>query len=271
MYLEELDLEVTRNCTLACEHCLRGEALNVNMSLETLENLFSSVNGIGTLLLTGGEPLIAVQALERMIEIIKARDIKIGKILLITNGTILSERVIRILAELKEIGNVFDLKVSANIFHMLELERLGFVSKRNYNYKVLHALFGAEEYAKDNPEYWESSLLVKSGRMATIRYERLQEINRMAKTRYYTEDWYYNSQPETHIVEDCVSGVITVDVYGNLVSYGQEFIEEDREAIRLPLNINKMPFREAVEAFVKNDEEKRILAARFDFTKVYKY
>jgi len=79
MYIVSIGLEVTRNCTLACEHCLRGDAQAVNMDLEVIEKIFNNVRGIGTLLLTGGEPLIAVQQLEKIIELIKKKNIKVNE------------------------------------------------------------------------------------------------------------------------------------------------------------------------------------------------
>ena len=54
MHLENLFLEVTRNCTLECEHCLRGDRQRVNMDNSVLESVFKDVKKVDRLLLTGG-------------------------------------------------------------------------------------------------------------------------------------------------------------------------------------------------------------------------
>ena len=40
MKVENLYLELTRMCTLECEHCLRGDRRNEYMSFETINNVF---------------------------------------------------------------------------------------------------------------------------------------------------------------------------------------------------------------------------------------
>ena len=65
MNIETLNLEITRRCTLECEHCFRGDSQNSNISEETLKNIFNNVKKIDRLVITGGEPLIAVNELEK--------------------------------------------------------------------------------------------------------------------------------------------------------------------------------------------------------------
>ena len=94
MNIEKLNVEITRKCTLDCEHCFRGDSQKINISNETLINIFTNIKEIEQLVITGGEPLIAVKELEKMIEIIKNNNVKIDKIILITNGTVLSSRIL---------------------------------------------------------------------------------------------------------------------------------------------------------------------------------
>ena len=68
MYIEKLNLEITRKYTLECEHCFRGD---LNISKETLTNLFKNIKKINTLVITGGEPLLIVNELGKTIELIK--------------------------------------------------------------------------------------------------------------------------------------------------------------------------------------------------------
>ena len=78
MKLEKLYLEVTRMCTLECEHCLRGNREKEFMSLETIRNVFSNVKEVDTLLITGGEPLIAIKQISEIIKAIYNNNVKVN-------------------------------------------------------------------------------------------------------------------------------------------------------------------------------------------------
>ncbi|MDE5888452.1 MAG: hypothetical protein K2H20_00355 [Bacilli bacterium] len=52
MIVELLDLAITRNCSLYCEHCLRGDKECINMNLDTIENVFKDIKGVYKFLLT---------------------------------------------------------------------------------------------------------------------------------------------------------------------------------------------------------------------------
>ena len=67
--IDILSLEITRNCNLECLHCLRGDRINNNISEKTLENLFKDIKSIKTLLITGGEPLLAKKELDKVIDL----------------------------------------------------------------------------------------------------------------------------------------------------------------------------------------------------------
>ncbi len=271
MYIVSIGLEVTRNCTLACEHCLRGDAQAVNMDLEVIEKIFNNVRGIGTLLLTGGEPLIAVQQLEKIIELIKKKNIKVGKITLITNGTIYSARVLRIIKELNSISYL-NLKMSDDIFHLLELERLGLLNKRENTFSLLREHVDIKKYASEDEAYC-NQLLLFSGRTKSLTQERLDEINRLVKFPYVTRTSYGEVKSKgmkLFFVDDTLCGDLSVDVYGNLVGYGLEFVLEDEEAKNHGINIMNMDFRAAIEAYIKYEDEKDILAAQGTILKFLK-
>ena len=120
MYIENLHLSITRNCTLECEHCLRGDRQNVNMDPLILDKVFQDVLVVRNLLITGGEPLIAIQSLEKLAEIIRSQKVKINNIYIITNGTVFSERILKVLNDFNNYSHL-ELKISSDIFHQLEL------------------------------------------------------------------------------------------------------------------------------------------------------
>lgn len=56
IYCENLVLEVGRKCNLRCEHCLRGEAEELTMPIETAKAILDGISAIGFITFTGGEP-----------------------------------------------------------------------------------------------------------------------------------------------------------------------------------------------------------------------
>lgn len=86
-------IEVTRKCNLKCRHCLRGEAENITITKEMIDNYFDNIDGILTLNFTGGEPLLAIDEIEYAIDKIIKDKIRVASLAVITNGTILDKRV----------------------------------------------------------------------------------------------------------------------------------------------------------------------------------
>ena len=70
MKVEKLYLELTRMCTIECEHCLRGCRRNEFMSLETINNVLKDIEHIELLLLTGGEPLLALKQIKELLKVV---------------------------------------------------------------------------------------------------------------------------------------------------------------------------------------------------------
>lgn len=260
MYVDNLHLQVTRNCTLECEHCLRGDRERVNMNPHILDQLFMDVKKVGMLLLTGGEPLIAIQTLEHLVQILKSRQVKVRKITLITNGTILSPRVLKVLHDLQD-NSYLILKLSSDIFHNLELEKRGLLELRNRNLECLsqERFYNFSEYAKDEEKNWPAAL-VNKGRTKNLTPERLEEINAVAKVKHVINTYMEETHPDTCIEGNYVRGNITINVYGNVVSYGLSFEEEDKEAYDTGLNIMEMPASEAIRLFVERHTKERIEA-----------
>lgn len=250
MYVENLHLQVTRNCTLECEHCMRGDRERVNMNPAILDEIFKDVKKVGMLLLTGGEPLIAIQTLEHLVYLLKTKQVRVNKITIVTNGTILSDRVLRVLHELQD-NSYLILRMSTNIFHNLELHKKNLESIRDKNLKVISndGFYNFSEYGQDKVGRFPIGL-INLGRTRTLTPERLAEINALAKSKYIINTFVKEGHPNTRITNNKVEGNITVDVYGNIVSYGQSFEDEDKEAYETGLNVMEMSCEEAIRAFV---------------------
>lgn len=102
--LYNLMLEVTRKCNLKCKHCMRGAAQHLNMSAEVLEVVFRQIKYIYHLSLTGGEPFLAPEVVEKMVDIIIEKKIKVYRCTTVDNGTILNELGVRSVKALNRLG-----------------------------------------------------------------------------------------------------------------------------------------------------------------------
>ncbi len=259
MYVESLYLELTRMCTIECEHCLRGDRRNEYMSKETIDNIFKDITEVERLLLTGGEPLLALRQIKEILNVIHKNNIKIDKILLITNCTVLNDDIINTLNELST-DSKLNIQLSYDMFHYLELQRLNLFEKRQKNAEVLKEKFNASEYFdyKDANKR-NKDLIYPIGKAANLSLKRLDEINILKNTNY---DFNNGSIvptiafDTTYLEEDNeLYGVVNVDVNGNIVSYSLPFDEEDNEANRYDSNVNKHGLLNASLNYIKNKNQ----------------
>lgn len=260
MIVDKIMLEITRNCDLVCEHCCRGEKEVVNMSIETIDNIFKTVGYVDELFLTGGEPLIAINQLEHIADLMMEGKIYLGKLSFITNATVMSSRVLTVLKKFQMCA-VLDIRLSSDIFHVFELERLGLLEKRDENIKVFKELFGLKTHTSTNPTENKHMTrgLMFAGRAKKITQERLDEINKTLPFNYMiSKNFTPNEMCPQVVSEDEIKGTIYVDVNGFIVSTrNPEFKVEDAEALETNINVNDMNIRDAVNQYYNQYEEKR--------------
>ena len=96
--------EVTRRCNLNCDFCARGQAQNLDITHEIIDKALDEINGIYVygIRLTGGEPFLAEEPIEYIVNEIIRRKIHVDSVDIFTNGTIRSKRVA---AALKKIAD----------------------------------------------------------------------------------------------------------------------------------------------------------------------
>ena len=87
--------ELTRKCNLKCAHCLRGEWQNLTMTKEVIDKMLEVSSGIDFIFFTGGEPFLAPDLIEHIVDRVIALDFDAKYINVITNGTILNSLGIR--------------------------------------------------------------------------------------------------------------------------------------------------------------------------------
>ena len=88
MYIQDLILEITRDCNMNCWFCLRGEPEKVKMCSALFPSIFEGITGIGCLTITGGEPTLYPQFFKDLELYMKHSGITIRVFYIKTNGLI---------------------------------------------------------------------------------------------------------------------------------------------------------------------------------------
>lgn len=227
-------LEITRRCNLKCEHCMRGDAQNLDMSGEVMEKLFSQVDAVFQISLTGGEPFLAPDVIEKMVDIIIEKKVKVWQCTTVENGTILDERGIRCIKALNRLGEY----IKNDVWSFTEKERLKdtkepiSVSISNSNFHandVEKAIEFYKQYASDCVEVldqgeWESQITDKDGNIIKIKDTKNSKRWIKKEGRAITNIQGANSVTDTYCVkffhQDGKSGVetgIQICANGNVV------------------------------------------------------
>ena len=147
--------------------------------------------------------------------------------------------------------------LSYDMFHYLELQRLNLLEKRNFNAKIFIDKFGAKEYGKDEKKRLVDQVQYKRlGRAKNITDEMLAYINSLSNTKYVlsddTMDYFIRTvSVDYHANKNSITGVITVDVNGNITGYGESFEDEDDEVEEYDSNINKLGLTTATENYIE--------------------
>lgn len=87
MNITDLSIEVTRECNMNCDHCLRGEQQVMNLSTNYISDLLDQLSYISDVTFTGGEPSLVPGIIKCFLEMAKERNIEIGSFYIATNGT----------------------------------------------------------------------------------------------------------------------------------------------------------------------------------------
>jgi hypothetical protein len=65
-----LILELTRRCNMNCQHCLRGDAQDIDMSRRTIGKAINMASAISSVTFTGGEPTLRLDLIEFTYELL---------------------------------------------------------------------------------------------------------------------------------------------------------------------------------------------------------
>lgn len=95
--IQSLILEVTRRCNMKCPHCLRGEAENMDMSEEVVDNLLEYVEEIQNITFSGGEPFMNYPIMQYVLDKVKEKGIPVYSIFVATNGKEVKDEYLKLM------------------------------------------------------------------------------------------------------------------------------------------------------------------------------
>lgn len=90
VYIRNFSIEVTRRCNMACSHCMRGNAMTLDISHAYIRNMLSRVCAVHNINITGGEQSLNVKAMRYLLSHLKHREIHVDRFYIVTNGSLSS-------------------------------------------------------------------------------------------------------------------------------------------------------------------------------------
>lgn len=170
LHVSELVIEVTRRCNLSCGHCLRGPQEDHKFDLRTLRALKEGLTSIGSLVLTGGEPGMAIPTMEGIRRSLAWADgPSIEGFFLATNGTINQQALAVellcwyaiVMEHTQGDEGAFSFRISDTLYHK---ESLAEEHYEEMKWSPLHGITGREK-----PSEWDAKArIAKEGRGINI-------------------------------------------------------------------------------------------------------
>lgn len=86
LHINSLVLEVTRRCNMHCEHCLRGDAQNLDMQKEVVDKLLEQTETIFGVTFSGGEPTLNMPLIQYFFDKARETHTAVLSFYVVTNG-----------------------------------------------------------------------------------------------------------------------------------------------------------------------------------------
>ena len=133
----ELGIELTRRCNEKCEHCLRGDAIDSDLSNEVIDALFlnNDIRLIENLYLSGGEPTMNSKALSYLVDKIIEKRVVVGTYRVIINGTYYDPEFGNAIRKLHEYIDRVGWNRECNVMYANSFGRIG-ISQDQYHKKA---------------------------------------------------------------------------------------------------------------------------------------
>lgn len=154
--IHSLILEVTRRCNMACEHCLRGDAQDLDMSRKIVCQLLDKVDSISEVTFSGGEPTLNLPLIEFFFLEAEKRGKLPSSFYVVTNGRVnqyeLAVLLLKWFPKMDE-PDYCGVTISLDMFH----EEVG-----GPNYLKGLSFYQADAKTQKNPD--SSAWLINEGR-----------------------------------------------------------------------------------------------------------
>lgn len=216
--VRSLAIETTRRCNMQCEHCMRGDAQNKDMSMETLDRLFQRLGNVLEIVPTGGEPSLNPGCLKDITTCLKRYTRANAEgVYLVTNGAAITPEFVMNLLELflqtEMMDEVCGVTVSEDIYH----------DGNNQKGKDLLSLL-AFYRPYDKTVDWNQTYMLSIGRGA--------ECNSPKKHEAYTDDGLDYACVDNNGNIDLPETTLSLTVDGDLLPYG-DYAYEDVPDIKI--------------------------------------
>ncbi len=125
IYFDNLVLDITQKCNMKCAHCLCGEAGNIDIDINYIQEVLKHTAFIGTIHFSGGEPTLNVEIIDKTLTLCKYYKIPVLNFGIISNGKYIPENFIQYLLNWHKYCAKFNTKnatfgnlyISNDIFH----------------------------------------------------------------------------------------------------------------------------------------------------------
>lgn len=143
--LANLSIFLTDKCNYSCLHCMRGEQIGIEVTSKSLTSLFSQTKNVANLSVCGGEPFSRPDLLEMLVDIIIREKVTINEFGIITNGTLYTEEIEKIINRLNDYAlstpNLVNINskvrghisLSFDYYHELQLSHIRDTNPRLYD------------------------------------------------------------------------------------------------------------------------------------------
>ena len=236
MNVNNLVIEITRRCNAQCEHCLRGDAQNVDINNKVIDAMLEGVNFISHVAFTGGEPSLAVPKIKYFLKVIKERNIGLGSFYVVTNDKVKSLKLALALIELYDYCDNNDemtgLCISKDQFHEYEIDS---VSEADKLYRSLSFYRPDERSGQLRPDF-----IISEGRAL---------INGLGNRTKDIEEIYFELNEDEDTI-DYIDNTVYVNALGDIIP-GCDFSFETQEKIKIGNVLNN-----TIEEIFLNAREK---------------
>lgn len=223
--ITNLGMIITEKCNLKCAHCMRGTSSNKSISQEVIAKTLDQIIYTDNLAICGGEPLLALQELEKIITYVVDNHILIGNFTTVINGTIYNEEFLHLLNYINSYIKRTEKKDEVYATFMISHDLFHYAEILNNNLK--------NQYLENIHQYAESPYfaglkkiehkLFNEGR-ATSLDKSLTVPNRPMKTYMTYTDNNYKLNKENGL---CLIGpIVTVNVNGILTDCNTSIINQ---------------------------------------------